>query len=217
MEKILTFDCYGTLLNTAPIYNTVEIIAEKNGIDGQAAKVVFTNYEDRLMYGEDYIPYDEVVSQALEYCDLEMSCNIFYKNYERVLSAHEQLQPFPDVLETLHTLKEKKYQLALMSNSVDFIMQYHLQVLDNLFDEVILAEDAHAYKPQLSFFKYAEDSLHLQEKEHCHIAKGYWWDIVPCTKIGWKKIWVNREHKAGMKKHLPYQEIYTFSELLKLL
>lgn len=217
MEKILTFDCYGTLLDTAPIYDAVEAVAEAYGMDGKTAKGAFVNYEDRLMYGEDYIPYDMLVAQALEYCDLEMSCDAFGKNIRQVLLAHKNLRPFPDVPDTLRALKEKGYRLALMSNSVSSIMQDHLKALDDLFDSVILAEDTHAYKPQLAFFKYAEEALRLREKEHCHIAKGYWWDIVPCTKLGWDKIWVNREHKVGMKKHMPYQEVHAFNELLELL
>ncbi|MCI2000379.1 MAG: HAD family hydrolase [Clostridia bacterium] len=217
MEKILTFDCYGTLIDTSPIYNAVEVIAEKHGFDGKTARNIFTNYEDRLMSIEDYIPYNEVIYQALEYCDLEMVCDVFHKNYEQILSVHENIEPFPDVLEALHTLKENGYQLALMSNSGYSIMQYNLKALDNIFDKVILAQDTHVYKPQLAFFEYAEKELNLKEKEHCHIAKGYWWDIVPCSKIGWKKIWLNRDHKSGMKKHMPYQEIYTLDELLKIL
>lgn len=217
MNRILTFDCYGTLIDTAPIYNTVQVIAEKHGLDGKTAQFKFSNYEDRLMYGEDYIPYDKLIARALEYCDLEMACSIFSKNYEQVLMAYENLKPFPDVLETLHALKEKGYQLALMSNSVHSFMQHHLKVLDNLFDDVVLADDTHSYKPQLAFFKYADESLHLSENEHWHIAQGYWWDIVPCTKLGWRKIWVNRDHNIGMERHKPYEEIYNFGELLRFL
>ena len=37
MNKILTFDCYGTLLNTAPLYDFVGKLAESNGLSAQKA------------------------------------------------------------------------------------------------------------------------------------------------------------------------------------
>ena len=35
MAGILTFDCYGTLLDTAPIYGEIEHIAQTHGLDGK--------------------------------------------------------------------------------------------------------------------------------------------------------------------------------------
>lgn len=52
MYKILTFDCYGTLLNTDILYEYVYNLAEKNSVSGNKAREKFINYEDRLMYGE---------------------------------------------------------------------------------------------------------------------------------------------------------------------
>lgn len=40
-----------------------------------------------------------------------------------------------------------------------------------------------------------------------NIAKGYWWDIVPCSKLGWRKIWVNRNYKKGSRRHKTYKEV----------
>lgn len=54
----------------------------------------------------------------------------------------------------------------------------------------------------------------IKEKRHCHIAKGYWWDIVPAKKMGWNKIWVNRTGVLqGRESEQPY---ITVSDLLKL-
>ncbi|MDD3223663.1 MAG: HAD family hydrolase [Clostridium sp.] len=217
MSKILTFDCYGTLINTKPIYDTMSNIARENGLNSKDAVNIYVNYEDRLMYGEPYIPYDKLIKQVLEYCDMELNSDIFSKSYDEIISVHKQLKPFKEVKETLSKIHKKGYEIALMSNSVHNIMDHHLEILDNVFDHVFLSEDVHAYKPQLEFFKYVEKSLELKEREHCHIAKGYWWDIVPCSKLGWSKIWVNRNYQKGNKCHEPYQEVHTLDEVLDLL
>lgn len=217
MNKVLTFDCYGTLLNTDILYKYIYNWAEKNGIDGTRAKEIFINYEDRLMYGEDFIPYDQLLLFALEYCDMELNTNIFTPQWENILALHKKFEPYDDVIRTLKYLKSQKYELILMSNSTYKIMKYHMDKFDNLFDHYVLAEDTKCYKPNLYFFEYTNKKYELSKKKHYHIAKGYWWDIVPCSKLGWNKIWINRNHITGNKKHLPYQEIINLDELKKFL
>lgn len=217
MKKILTFDCYGTLINTAPMYNEVFKIGEEHGLSGAAVRDIFVNYEDRLMYGEDYKPYDELVYEALGYCDMELNTDVIQKEYGRVIEAHKTLQAFPEVVSTLKELKDMGYMLVMMSNSVPQIMEYNHKALDNVFDRVFLAADTKCYKPQLSFFQQVEDALSLKEASHCHIAAGYWWDIVPATKMGWKKIWVDRKNRHGSAAHMPYGEVKTLDQVLPLL
>ncbi|WP_276819743.1 HAD family hydrolase, partial [Mailhella massiliensis] len=129
MNKILTFDCYGTLLNTAPLYDFVGKLAESNGLSAQKAINIFSSYEDRLMYGEDFINYDKLLFEILSYCDMEMNSDIFASQYDNVLSLHKEFQPFPDVLKELRTLKQNGYSLAVMSNSTNQIMDWHMEKL----------------------------------------------------------------------------------------
>jgi len=217
VKKKLTFDCYGTLINTAPMYDAVGKIGVKYGLDENEVQQIFINYEDRLMYGEDFIPYDELVYQALGYCDLELNTDVIQKEYERIIQVHKEMKAFPEVVETLHRLKERGYELNLMSNCVPDIMKYNLQALDNVFDHVILASDVKCYKPDLRFFRQAEQQLGLRHEEHCHIAAGYWWDMVPGKKMGWNRIWVNRKKKRGSEEHMPYGEVTALDQVISLL
>lgn len=216
-KKILTFDCYGTLFNTKPLYEHLIYIARKNGLSPGKVKETFINYEDRLMYGEDFIKYDDLLYRILEYCDMELNSAVFKDEWENIIAIHKKFIPFEDVLGTLKYLKERDYDLLLMSNTTHKIMNWHLEKLENVFSDILLAEDTKCYKPNLSFFEMAEQKFDLPNKEHCHIAKGYWWDIVPAAKMGWKKIWVNRDCVSGRKDELPYNEIKTLNELQTLL
>lgn len=214
MKKILTFDCYGTLLNTSPLYNFIGDIAEENGLSKEKAIEVFSSYEDRLMYGEEFIVYDKLLFEVLTYCNMELNTDIFTSKYDEIIGIHRNFLPFPDVLEALRKLKEKGYYLAIMSNSINEIMSWHLKKLGNLFDDSLVAEDTKCYKPNLKFFKMAEEKFGLKNNEHCHIAKGYWWDIVPASKMNWNKIWVNRTNlEKGREHEKPYIIV---SSLLKL-
>lgn len=214
MNKILTFDCYGTLLDTSPLYNFIGKIAEDHGLSGSKAINTFSSYEDRLMYGENFINYDELLMEILSYCNMEMDCDVFTAQYGQVLELHKDFQPFSDVLEALRKLKQNGYILAVMSNTTNKIMDWHMEKLENLFDNRLVAEDAKCYKPDLRFFQMAEKKFGLKAKEHCHIAKGYWWDIVPSCKMGWNRIWLNRTNLShGRDTEKPYITVSTLLEL----
>lgn len=217
MEKILTFDCYGTLLDTGALYRYIAGLAQENGLPGDRARDIFTHYEDRLMYGEDFIPYEQLLLLALEYCDMELNSNVFAPQWPRILELHKEFRPYGDVISTLNELKARQYTLILMSNSAHEIMDHHMARLEHLFDGCVLAEDTRCYKPNLEFFRYTSRKYDLSSGVHCHIAKGYWWDIVPCSKLGWNKIWVNRDQITGSRRHLPYREVRTLDELKQLL
>jgi len=218
MNKILTFDCYGTLLNTTPLYNYIGRIAELNNLPGEKAIGIFSSYEDRLMYGEKFITYDKLIYEILTYCDMELSANIFSSHCNDIIEIYKCFLPFPDVMNTLRELKRKGYELAIMSNSTFDIMNSHLEKLENIFDNSLVAEETKCYKPDLQFFEIAQRKFNLAQKEHWHIAKGYWWDIVPAARMGWNKIWVNRTHiLTGRESEKPYSTILSLDELNQLL
>ena len=68
MIKLITFDCYGTLVDTAPFYEAAGEIGVQHQIDRGLFQKAFELYEDRMMYGEYFMPYEQVIEQALRYC-----------------------------------------------------------------------------------------------------------------------------------------------------
>lgn len=218
MSKILTFDCYGTLMNTKPLYELIGKIAEGNDLPKEKAIELFSSYEDRLMYGaESFIPYDKLLYETLTYCNMELNTDVFTLKYNEVIEAHKAFRPFQDVMPALRKLKENGYELAIMSNTTRAIMNDNLSQMKNIFDDSLVAEETKCYKPNLLFFKMAEAKFSLKKKEHCHIAKGYWWDIVPASKMGWNKVWVNRSNlEKGKESEMPYITVTSLAELPQL-
>lgn len=95
MSKILTFDCYGTLMNTKPLYELIGKIAEGNDLPKEKAIELFSSYEDRLMYGaESFIPYDKLLYETLTYCNMELNTDVFTLKYNEVIEAHKAFRPF---------------------------------------------------------------------------------------------------------------------------
>ena len=217
MTKLVTFDCYATLINTAPLYGSVGDIGPTIGIDKQVLTNAFVSFEDRLMYGESFLRYDKLVYRALEYCELDLNCSGLVSEYDRIMEIHKTMKPFDEVPETLRRLKERGYKTAILANNMTELMAYHIKEMRHEFDYVILAEQTHCYKPTLDFFIQAAEMIDLRDKEHCHVAAGYWWDIIPASKLGWNKIWVNRRGKRGSSRHHPYHEVAGLDQILQYL
>jgi len=217
MSKLVTFDCYATLINTAPLYGSVGALGPKIGIDEKLLTNTFVSFEDRLMYGESFLRYDALVYRALEYCELDLNCTGLVAEYDNIMEAHKGMQPFDEVPDTLRELKERGYKTAILANNMTDLMAYHIREMRHEFDHVILAEQTHCYKPTLDFFIQAAEMINLKDEEHCHVAAGYWWDIIPASKLGWNKIWVNRRGKKGSSRHQPYHEVAGLDQILQYL
>lgn len=216
MKKLMTFDCYGTLVDTRPIEQEVAKIAHEHQLDGEKVSAIYTLNDARLMYAEPFILLEKLIQTALERCDIMLGTDFMANEYDRMLQVYKSLKPFPEVITALSELKKRGYHLVILSNSCLSIMEHNLAALDNQIDDVILAEDVHAYKPQLSFFHQAEAMLRIKERPHCHVAQGYFEDIIPCSRVNWTKVWVNRKAEKGSAAHQPYKEVKTLDQLLPL-
>lgn len=107
MKKILTFDCYGTLLDTSSLYDLIGNIAKTNNLSSIETIHIFSSYEDRLMYGEPFISYEQLIKNVLSYCDMELKTSLFSNYYDAIMKAHQEFPVFDDVMPCLTSLKEK--------------------------------------------------------------------------------------------------------------
>lgn len=217
VQKYLTFDCYGTLLNEEATYAAIETAAQRIGVDPQLARQRFITYQDNRDNMHPYLDYAVLTRNNLIHLDYLFGLeHQFEQAYVDVLIAHRSLTPFPEVIETLETLRQRGYHLIMMSNSSWDIIPANAAALTVPFD-VWTAEDVHAYKPDLHFFKTIEQTYGLTAQNHWHIAQGYRSDIVPADQLNWPSIWVNRDQAQPDCPVQPTHEITTLDQVLPYL
>lgn len=217
MDKFLTFDVYGTLLNEDTLYNKVKAIADDIGVDSETALKRFVSYRENPANTHPYVDYDLLMRNDLIQLDYQFGLeHKFEKYYVEILEAHRNLKPFPEVIDTLEKLLSLRYKLIIMSNSAWSIMPKNLEALRVPFD-VWTAEDVHAHKPNLNFFKAVEDNYQFTAQNDIHIAQGYGYDIVPCSEMNWDSIWVNRDNDKPTDLARPTYEVSTLDEVLPIL
>ena len=196
---VLTFDCYGTLIDwETGIWQALQPLLARYGVG-------LTQDETLELYGEleaaaergAYREYKIVLRQVLE----GFGARLGFMPTEAELAAFSQSvkdwPAFPDSARALRALKTK-YKLAIISNIDDDLFAYSARRLEAPFDWVITARQARSYKPSLNNFRVAFERIGVPQSRILHVAQSLYHDIVPAKALGLATVWVNRRHdKAG--------------------
>ena len=198
--EILTFDCYGTLIDweagILPVLRAVLAAHGKNASDASLLKF-YGDFEERAER-EPYRPYREVLASVVQQFGAELG---FSPTKQEELSLPESLarwEPWPDTVSALKQLK-KHYRLAILSNIDDDLFAGTRPKLGVEFDEVVTAQQAKAYKPSLKIFELALDRIKVPRDRVLHVGQSVYHDVIPAQKLGLATVWVNRPSaRAGV-------------------
>ena len=153
MYKLLSFDVYGTLINTPPInVKAFRLILEQAGASNIDALAFSQFWESRniVHYRESYRRYRDIgeisLEEALEHFGVVGGTADLI---ERYFELFPEMQLHPDVLPTLERLAGR-YRLAIVSNIDDDLLG--ATRLGWEFDLVCTAERAAGYKPDGTLF-----------------------------------------------------------------
>jgi 2-haloacid dehalogenase len=191
--EILTFDCYGTLIDweTGILAALHRILAAHNqSIDDATLLKLYGDFEQLSEQGE-FHPYREVLQSVVRRFGAELG---FAPTPEQVRSLPESLatwKPWPDTVDALRRLKSR-FRLAVVSNVDDDLFATTRPQLEVDFDEVITAEQAHAYKPSLKMFELALSRINAPAHRILHVAQSVYHDVVPAQSLGLATVWVDR-------------------------
>src|SRR5271163_1136691 len=154
--EILTFDCYGTLIDwEAGLLPAIHRVLAAHGkdIDDATLLKLYGDFEQRSEQGA-FRPYREVLESVVRQFGAELQ---FTPTAEQIRSLPNSLpawKPWPDTVAALRELKTR-FRLAILSNVDDDLFAGTCPQLEVDFDEVITAQQAQAYKPALKLFELA--------------------------------------------------------------
>jgi len=191
--EILTFDCYGTLINwEAGILSALHRIlsSHKKKIDDATLLKLYGDFEQHSEHGV-FRSYREVLESVVHQFGIEVG---FTPTAEEVRSLPDSLptwKPWPDTVAALHQLKTR-FRLAILSNVDDDLFAGTRPQLEVDFDEVITAQQAQAYKPSLKLFELALSRINAPAHRVLHIGQSIYHDVIPAQALGLATVWVNR-------------------------
>lgn len=219
----LTFDCYGTLIDwERGLLNALQPILAPQGIEAEEDDLLerFARHEAPLEAGE-YLPYREILARSLR-----ALCNDFgfVPSEEDVAEFSNSVgawPAFPDSARALRRLAER-FKLGVITNcDADLFARSNMR-LGVTFDWIITAQQARSYKPSLSNFAVAFDTLQVPRERILHVAQSLYHDHAPAKQLGLTTVWINRRHgkpghgatpAAEAAPDLTVPDMDTFAEL----
>ncbi len=188
--RVLTFDCYGTLINWEKgILQALSPFLKPAAPEPEELLGLYA----RLEAEEERIfrPYKEILRAVAQ--RMAQSLGLDGRRLEWVFVESLPHWPvFADVAEVLPRLKERGFLLAIISNTDRDLLAASVRQMGVEFDWLITAEEARAYKPAPEIFTLALKRIGLPKEEIWHVAQSHYHDIVPVSRLGITTVWLNR-------------------------
>ena len=191
--RLLTFDCYGTLIDwESGIFSALRPILRGHGkiVSDSTLLELYGEFEAQAEAGE-YRGYREVLQSVVRAFGERLG---FAPSDAEQRSLPDSLQhwpAFPDTVEALCRL-QSKYELAVISNIDDDLFARTLPKLGVRFSEVVTAQQAGCYKPCLHLFRMAAERCSISPEHWLHVGQSIYHDVVPARSLGIATVWVNR-------------------------
>lgn len=217
---VLTFDCYGTLIDwERGILTALKPVLERHNIHLSDDDILelYAKLESKIEKGE-FIAYKIVLKKIMEDIGSKFGFNLSSSEKDCLVESLKNWQPFPDTVKSLQALKDK-FKLAIISNTDDDLFAYSTKHLGVNFDYVITAEQVHNYKPAPDNFEFAIRKIGVSPDKILHVAQSIYHDIIPAKTVGLSTVWVNRRKgKKGFGATPPANEQagYEVSDLKEL-
>jgi 2-haloacid dehalogenase len=195
---VMTFDCYGTLIDwDTGIWVALQPILTNHS-------VAVTRDKALELYGEleseaergSYREYKAVLRMVLEGLGARLGFTPTQAERERFSTSVKDWPAFPDSPGALKALS-KKYKLAIVSNVDDDLFAHSVPRLGASFDWVITAQQVKSYKPAPAHFQVALKRIGLPRAQILHVAQSLFHDIATAKSLGLSTVWVNRRHDKG--------------------
>lgn len=195
MNKWITFDCYGTLVDwKTGMRQSLEIIKPGHGV---ALTKLHRRIEGQIERNEPYRPYREVLAESVRRMTAAIGSPASAGD-EHILSATLPFWPmYPDTNQALRALKAKGWKLAILSNVDRDLVAGTLRHFDVLFDLVITAQDVQSYKPADAHSRRFLELSGVKAEDWLYAAVNNEYDLIPGHALGANCVWINRDMEFG--------------------
>lgn len=205
--EVLTFDCYGTLIDwETGLWNALAPIMADHHVTMEPDKALelYGTLETEVEQGA-YCDYKSVLRTVLERMGAQLGFTPMPVELQRFSMSVQDWPAFPDSPRALQALKTK-YKLAIVSNIDNDLFAFSNTRLQVEFDWIVTAQQVRAYKPSLANFRTAFERIGVPPSRILHVAQSLFHDITPAKSLGLATVWVNRRHgKAGFGATPPAQ------------
>ena len=194
---VLTFDCYGTLIDwETGLERALRIaLGETSGrIEGDHLVTLFGRHEHHAELPGTL--YRDVLAITLRAVAAELGTSVDDDRAAVFAGSVVDWPAFPDSADALRRLQQR-FRLAVITNCDDDLFARSEERLGISFDDVITAEQVGSYKPDLRNFHVAHERIGVPRERILHVAQSLFHDHVPAKSLGMTTVWINRRAGRG--------------------
>ena len=136
-----------------------------------------------------------------------------------LLDLYKILLPFKEVPEVLKILKEKNFNLAILSNGTPTLLNQLVKSnnLENIFNDIFSIEEVGIYKPDSKVYDMPIKKYQIQKNEVAFLSANTW-DVSGGGNYGYNSIWINRNNNIfDNLDYRPKNEIKNLNQLLEII
>ena len=192
--KAIIFDAYGTLFD---VNSAAEKCKDKIGDKWQpfanfwrTTQLEYTWLRSLMRKHKDFW---QITEDSLDKSMKAFQINASMR--DELLNLYKVLSPFKEVPETLKTLKEKKFKLAILSNGTPSLLNELVKSnnLENFFDDIFSIEEVGIYKPNSKVYDIPIKKYKIEKNEVAFLSANTW-DVSGGGNYGYQSVWVNRNN-----------------------
>ena len=216
--KAIIFDAYGTLFD---VNSAAEKCKDKIGDKWEpfanfwrTTQLEYTWLRSLMKRHKDFW---QITEESLDKSMMAFNIDPGMKN--ELLNLYKVLSPFQEVPETLKSLKEKNFKIAILSNGTPSLLNDLVKSnnLNNLFDDLFSIEEVKIYKPHPKVYNLPIEKYKIKKNEVAFLSANTW-DVSGAGNYGYQSIWVNRNNNIfDNLDYKPNNQIKNLSELINLI
>jgi 2-haloacid dehalogenase len=190
---VLTFDCYGTLIDwEAGILAALRGPLAAHGIEASDDDRLeaFARHEAEAEAGP-YRRYRDVLGEVLGAMVGHFGQEASTEERATFGGSVADWPAFPDSRAALARLHER-FRLGVITNCDDDLFAASRARLGIEFDWVVTAQQAKRYKPNPRGFELMFERVGLPPARILHVAQSLFHDHVPAKRLGLSTVWVDR-------------------------
>ena len=197
---IVTFDCYGTLIDWESGISAA--FAQAGVSDDRETVLRHYSSTERLVEAEEFRIYRDVMTVSAQRVAAALGTQT---NGTFLPESLPSWKPFPDTNAALERLRAAGYRLGILSNVDDDLIAETRKHFTVDFDLVITAQQVRSYKPGHAHFLTARERI--GGRRWLHAAQSNFHDVVPANALGIPSAWVNRRAQSALLGGTPTFEV----------
>ena len=195
MDRWVTFDCYGTLidwelgigdalLSLWPTADRAKLLARYHEV------------EPRIQQGSGR-RYREVLAATLAGVAEAEGWGIPPKRADVLADSLPSWPAFAEAPPSLRELRGRGWKVAILSNTDPDLLAASIRHIGVEPDLAVTAREAGSYKPAHGHWVRFRELSGAYPSRHVHVAASAFHDLVPCAELGIPAVWINRLGEAS--------------------